>query len=141
LPSQIESSHNFLKKKIEKFISQGRNRFYLSEMVEETHVPIRDVENFLIPLLEKNKIEGTLEVRCPNCGADQGTFKKYYEIPSEIECEICGYEFPRSDEYLNIVLEVKGKFFRAQNVPSNLRRKDTHDRRTKTAFRRCDGRT
>ena len=119
MSNQTECSRSFLKKKIKEFLSQGRNKFYLHEIVEEAHVSVRDAEEFLIPLLEENKIEGNLEVRCPNCGADQGTFKKYHEIPPEMECEICGYEFLRSDEYLNVVLEVKGKFFRAQKIPSS----------------------
>ena len=87
-------------------------------------------EDFLIPLLEENKIEGRLELRCPNCEADLGTFKKYHEIPEEIECEICGHKFPRSEEYLNIVLEVTGtKFFRAQRISSTSSQKKTHQTR------------
>ena len=126
LPNQIKCSHSSLKKKIERFLSEGRNKFYLREMVEEAHVSMRDAEDFLIPLLGENKIEGSLEVRCPNCGADQGTFKMYHEIPPEIECEICGHNFPRSDEYLNIVLEVKGEFFRAQKISTSTHQKKTH---------------
>jgi len=113
-----------LKRKIREFISQGRNKFYLREIVEEAHVSMRDAEDFFIPILEENKIEGSLELRCPNCGADQGAFKKYHEIPPEIECEICSYKFSRSGEYVNIILEVKGKFFRAQKIsPASHRQK------------------
>lgn len=118
LSSPIRSSHNSLKKKIEDFLSQGRKKFYLHELVREAHVSIRDAEDFLIPILQENEVEGSLEVRCPNCEADQGTFKRYHEIPSEIECEHCGFVFPRSEDYLNILLEVKGKFFRAQKITS-----------------------
>ena len=111
-------SHSSLKKKIEEFLSQGRSKFYLHEIVKEASVTFREAEEFFIPLLEKDKIEGSLELRCPNCGADQGTFRKYDQVPSEVECEHCGYSFPRSEDYLNIVLEVKGKFFRAQKIIS-----------------------
>ena len=127
-----------MKRKIKEFLSQGRNKFYLREIVEEAHVSMRDAEDFFIPILEESKIEGSLEVRCPNCGADQGTFKKYHEIPSEIECEICGYEFPRSDEYLNIVLEVKGKFFRAQKISTTSHRQKTHQIRNEQVTERCN---
>jgi len=124
MPNQIKSSRSFLKRKIEEFVSQGRNKFYLHEVVEQTHISMREAEDFFVPLLEENKIEGSLELRCPNCGADQGTFKKYHQIPEEVECEICGFEFPRSDDYINVVLEVKGKFFRAQkNIPASHSKK------------------
>jgi ribosomal protein S27E len=125
LPNQTNCSRNSLEKKIKEFISKGGNRFYLHEMIEEVHISLREAENFLIPLLEENKIEGKLELKCPNCEADQGTFKKYYEIPEEVECEICGYKFSRSDEYLDILLEVTGEFFRAQEVPFGTDRKKT----------------
>lgn len=107
-----------MKKKIEEFLSQDRHRFYLHEIAKEASVTMREAEDFFIPLLEENKIEGSLELRCPNCEAVQGTFKKYDQVPSEVECEHCGYSFPRSEDYLNIVLEVKGKFFRAQKIAS-----------------------
>lgn len=126
LRNQIDCSKNTLEKKIEEFISKGRNRFHLREMVEETHVSLREAEDFLIPLLEENKIEGKLELRCPNCEADQGSFKKFYEIPEETECEICGHKFSRSDEYLDILLEVRGKFFRSQEIPFGIDREKTH---------------
>lgn len=137
MPSQKKFSQSFLKRKIKEFISQGRSKFYLREMIEEAHVSMREAEDFLIPLLEENKIEGSLELRCPNCGADQGTFKKYHEIPSEMECEICGYEFPRSEDYINIVLEVKAKFFRAQKITSASHSKKTHQTRNKQVAERC----
>ena len=114
MTSRTKSSQTSLARKIEEFVSKGRTKFYLREIVEEAKVSIREAEDFLIPLLERNKIEGSLELRCPNCGADQGTFKSYNEIPSETECEICGYEIQRSEDYADIVLEVKGGFFRAQ---------------------------
>ena len=125
MSNRTECSKSSLKKKIERFISQGRSRFYFREMVEEVHISVRDVEDFLVPLLEEGKFEGSLEMRCPDCGADLGTFKKFNEIPLEIECEICGHKFPRSDEYLNIVLEVKDKFFRAQKTSSSPHTKRT----------------
>ena len=118
MSNQTKCSKTSLEKKIEIFISQGKNKFYLREMVEEAHISVREAEDFLIPLLGEDKIEGSLEVRCPDCGADLGTFKKYHEIPSELECEICGHKFSRSDDYLNIVLEVKGEFFRARKTSS-----------------------
>lgn len=127
LSNQIEYSKITLKRKIEEFLSQGRNKFYFREMVEEAHVSVRDAEDFLIPLLEENRIEGRLELRCPNCEADLGTFAKYHEIPQNAECEICGHKFQRSDECLNIVLEVTGtEFFRAQRIPTTSHQKNTH---------------
>lgn len=126
MPSRIECSRSFLRKRIKEFLSQGRNKFYLHEIVEETRISVCDAEDFLIPLLEENKIEGRLELRCPNCEADQGTYTKYHEIPPEIECEICGHKFPKSEEYLNIVLEVTGKFFRTQKNSSTSHQKKAY---------------
>lgn len=139
MSSHIKSSKNSLKRKIEEFLSQGRSKFYFREMVEEAHVSVRDAEDFLLPLLEENKIEGALELRCPNCEADLGTFRKYYEVPKEIECEICGHKFPRSDDYLNIVLEVTGtKFFRTRRISSTSHQKNTHQTRNgEIVERRC----
>lgn len=111
-----ECSRSGLAKKLEKFISQGGRRFYFREFVEETRVSRLEAEDFFIPLLKENEIEGSLEVRCPKCDAELGTFKRYPEIPEELTCELCGTEFLKSSEYLEIVLEVKGKFFRAQKI-------------------------
>jgi hypothetical protein len=126
LRNQIDCSKNSLERKIKEFISKGKKRFYLREMVEETDISMRDAEDFLIPLLEENKIEGKLELRCPNCEADQGSFKKFFEIPEETECEICGFRFPRSDEYLDIALEVRGEFFRSQEISFGTDWEKTH---------------
>lgn len=103
-------------KKLREFILQGRNKFYLHEIIEEARVSLLDAEDFFIPLLKENKIEGELEVRCPKCGAVLGTYKKYPDIPEEITCEFCETEFPKSDDNLEIILEVKGGFFRAEEI-------------------------
>ena len=118
LTSQKECSRNILTRKIEDFLSQGKSKFYLRDITEETSVPLSEVEDFLLPLLKENGIEGTLEVRCPKCGADLGSFKKYPEIPKDIYCELCGTGSPMADEFLEIVLEIKGKFFRAKKGSS-----------------------
>ncbi len=114
----IKCSQTSLEKKIEDFISQGKNRFYFREIVEEAKVPVNEAEDYLIPLLGENKIEGSLELHCPDCGADLGSFKKYDQIPMEITCEICGHSFPKSEDYMEIVLEVKGDFFRDRTAAS-----------------------
>ena len=80
--------------------------------MSEANVSTQDLENFLIPLLGEGKIEGTLEIRCPDCGADLGSFKQYNDIPKENDCECCGNSFPISGDYLEILLEVTGDFFR-----------------------------
>jgi predicted nucleic acid-binding Zn ribbon protein len=103
-----------LSKLLKRFISEGKTRFYLSEFVEESNVPLSEVENYFVPLLGTNKIEGKLEVRCPNCGKDLGIFNRLPEIPESIVCEFCGYEFSKAMEYVEIVLEVKKGFFRVQ---------------------------
>jgi len=114
LASQGDCSRSILTRKIEDFLSQGKSKFYLRDITEATHIPLGEIEDFLLPLLRENEIEGSLEVRCPNCGADMGSFKKYPEIPKEIYCELCGTASPIEDELLEVVLEVKGKFFRIQ---------------------------
>jgi len=126
-----------LTKKLEEFLSQGRNKFYLRDIVEEAHVSIIDAEDFFIPLLKENEIEGRLEVRCPKCGAELGTFKRFPEIPEELNCELCETEFTRSSDYVEIVLEVAGKFFRAQKVSSTSYCKKTHETRNERVIERC----
>jgi DNA-directed RNA polymerase subunit RPC12/RpoP len=75
---------------------------------------LSQVEDYFIPLLGTNRIEGKLEVRCPNCGKDLGVFNRLPEIPENIVCEFCGHGFSRAMEYIEIVLEVKKEFFRTQ---------------------------
>ena len=137
MPHQAKSSQITLRKKIKEFLSQGKSRFYLTEIVEESRVSIREAEDFFLPLLNRNQVEGTLQLRCPNCGAHQGSFRKYADIPSDIRCELCDYEFPRSDEYLDIVLEVKGKFFRGQRGPFEPHRTENHQARNGKVAARC----
>jgi ribosomal protein S27E len=116
-----------LKRKLEEFISQGRNKFYLRDFAEEAHITIIEAEDFFMPLLKKSEIEGILEVRCPSCGASLGTYRKYFDIPEKITCEFCGEEFQRSDDFLEIVLEVKGEFFRSQERSIEPYRKKTYE--------------
>lgn len=119
MQNQKNYSRNSLAKKLKEFLSQGRNKFYLRDIVEEAHVSLLDAEDFFIPLLKENELEGSLEVRCPNCGAELGTFKRYPEIPEELTCELCQTDFPRSSDFVEIILEVIGKkFFRAQEISS-----------------------
>lgn len=137
MSNQTDYSKTTLKRKIEEFLSQGRSKFYFREMVEEAQVSVQDAENFLIPLLERGNIEGRLELRCPNCEAQLGTFKKYREIPEKIECEICGHEFSRSEENMNIVLEVTGtKFFRAQRISSTSHQEKANQTRNEEIVER-----
>ena len=95
-----------------KSVIQCKKRIYFRELKKEANVSTEDLEDFLIPLLGEGKIEGKLEVRCPDCGADLGVFKKYTDVPKENDCEICGHSNSLSDNYLEILLEVKGDFFR-----------------------------
>lgn len=129
LSHRTSSSKNILDKALKKFCSEGKNIFYLDELVDEANVSLREAEDFLILLLKKGKIEGRLEVRCPICGRDQGEFKRLSEIPEEIVCEICQHDFHRAAEYIQIVLEVKEEFFRDQKCTSDINRKDSHERR------------
>jgi DNA-directed RNA polymerase subunit RPC12/RpoP len=114
LENQGACSQTTLEKILRLFISQGKKRFYLSDMTRESGVPLHEAENFFIPLLKENELEGKLEVRCPNCGAELGLYKTYPDVPKNLYCEFCGAEFSSQPEDLEIVLEVTGKFFRAQ---------------------------
>ena len=137
LRNQKESSRSTLRKKLEEFVSQGRNKFYLRDIVEEAHVSVLDAEDFFLPLLKENELEGSLEVRCPKCGAELGTYKRYPEIPEELTCELCETEFPKSTDYVEIVLEVAGKFFRAQKSSSAYNCKKAHQTRNERVTERC----
>jgi len=110
-------------------VLQGRKRFYLSDFTAEAKVSLREAEDFFLPLLKKGKLEGKLEVRCPSCGKDIEIFDKLSQIPEEIECEICDYEFTRSMDYVEIILEVKEGFFRDRMCASHLGREGSDQRR------------
>lgn len=139
---QTECSNNFLNKTLKRFYSEGKTRFYLSEFVDEAKVSVREAEDFFIPLMGVGKIEGKLEVRCPNCGKDLGVFDKLPEIPEKIVCEYCGQQFSKALEYIEIVLEVQKGFFRAQKEScSNPSRENTHKRRTGTVIEQRFDRT
>ena len=114
-----DASLNTLNETLKHFCSEDRNPFYLSEFVEEAKVTLQDAENFFLPLLEKGKIEGRLEVRCPSCGKDIQTYERMSQIPDEIDCEICSYTFSKSLEFLEVILEVRDKFFRCQLCPKS----------------------
>ena len=102
---------NSLESKIKSLIEK-RGKITFRELLKEVNISTEELEDFLVPLLGEGTIEGRLELHCPDCGADLGSFKQYKDIPSENECEICGHSFPTSEDYLDILLEVKGKFFR-----------------------------
>ena len=135
--NQKKCSWISLVKKLEEFLSQGRNKFYLRDIVEEAHVPLVDAEDFFIPLLKENEVEGSLEVRCPNCATELGTFKRYPEIPEKLYCELCGTDFSKSSDYMEVVLEVTGKFFRAQKISPPSYNEKTHQTRNEPAIERC----
>ncbi len=97
-----------------KSVIQSKRKLYFRELSKEANVTTELLEDFLIPLLEEGKIEGKIELRCPDCGADLGRFDKYTDVPKETDCEYCGHTVPLSDNYLEILLEVKGDFFRGQ---------------------------
>ncbi len=125
---QKDCSKNSLSNLLKKFYSEGKSRFYLSEFAEEAKCPAKEVEDFFIPLLGIGKIEGKVELRCPNCGRDFGLFNKISEVPKNVICDFCGHEFTVELEYVDIVLEVKKPFFRDQeNIPSG-----TPDERTQS---------
>jgi DNA-directed RNA polymerase subunit RPC12/RpoP len=111
-----DCSKSSLNNLLEQFISKGRTRFYLSEFAEESDCPIKEVEDYFIPLMGAGEIEGKLELRCPNCGKDFGLFRRTSDIPKSITCEFCGHKFTSSMEYTEIVLELKKPFFRDQGT-------------------------
>jgi hypothetical protein len=117
LPKHYSDS---LTETLKRFVSEGKKVFYLDELVKQSKVPLNCTENFLLPLLRKDRLEGKLEVRCPKCGRDQGLFCKVSSIPQVLTCDICDLEFSTQREDLQIVLEVKGDFFREYQVAEPL---------------------
>jgi len=129
-----------LNETLKKFCLEGKKRFYLSEFTIQAKVSIREAEDFFLPLLKKGKLEGKLEVRCPSCGKDVEIYDRISQVPEEIECEICGHEFSKSMDYIEIILEVKRKFFRDQKCSSSSYRKDSYKRRVTSVVERCSQR-
>lgn len=125
-----DCSKSSLNSLLKQFISKGRTRFYLSEFAEESNCPIKEVEEYFIPLLGAGEIEGRLELRCPDCGRDFGLFSRISEIPQNVTCEFCGHSFPNAMEYTEIVLELKKPFFRDQEIiPDNSNRERSQQKR------------
>jgi predicted nucleic acid-binding Zn ribbon protein len=121
LTSLRDCSTNSLSNLLRKFYDDGRTRFYLSEFAEESNCPTKEIEDFFVPLLGVGKIEGKVELRCPNCGKDAGIFNRISDMPQHVVCESCGHKFSRELEYVEIVLEMKKPFFRDQdNQPKTI---------------------
>jgi ribosomal protein S27E len=137
LREQKNCSQNILESNLRELLSQGNSKFYLRDFVEHAKVSLLEAEDFFIPLLKENEIEGSLEVRCPGCGAELGIYRKYLDVPEEITCELCGEEFPRSSDFLEIVLEVKGKFFRTREESPDSDWKKAHERKTAQVVEGC----
>jgi len=110
-----------------KAVLQGRKEIYFRELKRKAEVSTEELEDFLLPLLGEGVIDGKLELRCPSCGADLGSFPRYTDIPKENYCENCRHSNPFSDNYLEIVLEVKGDFFQANGEPPLLKKKNYTD--------------
>lgn len=128
MPHQKGYSKSSLEESLKKLRETRETRFYLSDFAESNGISLRSAEDFFLPLLRANEVEGTLEVKCPHCGRGQGFFKRLSEIPDEFACEICGYDFPPSEECLEIVLEVKGKFFRARDLSARSDKEEGDER-------------
>jgi hypothetical protein len=79
---------------------QGRKEIYFRELKRKAEVSTEELEDFLLPLLGEGVIDGKLELRCPSCGADLGSFPRYTDIPKENYCENCRHSNPFSDNYL-----------------------------------------
>jgi hypothetical protein len=105
---------------LKRFVAEGRLVFYLEYLVRQSNVPRKYTEEFLIPLLKKDKLEAKLEVKCPKCRRDQGFFNKVSSIPKGFVCDICDLEFEAQIEDLRIILEVKGDFFQDYQVAQPL---------------------
>ncbi len=103
---------NSLTETLKRFIAEGKIVFYFDDLVKQSKVPRRYAEEYLIPLLKKDSLEGKIEVRCPRCRRDQGIFKNLSSVPKEFTCDICDLDFSMHREDLQIILEVKGDFFR-----------------------------
>ena len=116
---QISSSKTILNETLKRFCQEGKTRFYLSEFVDEAKVSMSEAEDFFLPLLKRNELEGKLEVRCPSCGKDIEVYERISQIPDELECEMCGYVFSRSTQYIEVILEVAGGFFRGPKCASD----------------------
>lgn len=114
---------------IKKLCSQGRNPFYLEDLVNEANIPLNQVEDLLVQLLKKDELEAKVEVKCPRCGRDQGEYERLSQIPEELSCDICQYEFPKQVEDFQIVLEVKESFFRKAHKVSVVQIVETPTKR------------
>jgi hypothetical protein len=86
--------------------------------VKEANIPLNQVEDLLIHLLKKDELEAKVEIKCPRCGRDQGEYERLSQIPEELTCDICQYEFPKQVEDFQIVLEAKEGFFRKAHKTS-----------------------
>jgi DNA-directed RNA polymerase subunit RPC12/RpoP len=114
LSFQKDCSKNILSDLLKQYYHEGKTRFYVSEFAEESKCSIEEIEDFFIPLMGVGKIEGKIELICPNCGKDLGLFGKISEIPQNVSCGYCGHEFTKSEEYFEVVLEIKTPFFRPE---------------------------
>jgi predicted nucleic acid-binding Zn ribbon protein len=104
--------------------AKGTTHLYFDSILRQLNLPSEQVELMLLDYFQSGAVEGTLELRCPECGKDLGRFKKLREIPAETTCYICGAIVPQSFSYVELVVHLKsGTFFRGDkhSSASNIR--------------------
>ena len=118
---QEKSLNNSLSRLLERAFLKGRRQLYFSTILRESNLPSELVEGTLFSFFQSGAVEGSLELRCPECGKDLGEYKKLSEMPQEVECYICDAKIPRSFDYVELVVHLKGDtFFREhRNPPSD----------------------
>jgi Holliday junction resolvase-like predicted endonuclease len=94
--------------------------------MHESGASLDEVQDFFLPLLKDNEVEGSLEVRCPKCDSEMGTYRTYPSIPEKMYCEFCETSFEKTSECLDIIIEIKKKLrFQCKDKLDLMNRKIT----------------
>ncbi len=53
-------------------LTKDRKKIYFHEIMKALNVSAKQLDDFLIPLLGEGAIDGAIDLRCPDCGAELG---------------------------------------------------------------------
>ncbi len=66
-----------------------------------------DILTILFELAEEDFLKVNYEITCPECSADVKIIDSLNDIPNEIECDVCGYEFEPEQSHIWIFITPK----------------------------------
>lgn len=108
---QKQSLTNSLLKTLRREYARGCKQLYFDSIVRESKLPSETVEKLLIDQFQSGVVDGSLMLRCPECGQDLGMYKRLTEVPEESVCYVCEARIPRSFDYVDLLVNLRSDTF------------------------------